>query len=213
MKLLFKSNTTKPWQGYAGKHCKKLGKKIGSVFILGFSNESKPGDVIYKCLCDCGNIIELSYNCRDIMIGIDNKNSKLKNDCACKRLKRRTRVKHAQWQGCGDLGRSYWNQIKYNAEVKNRIFDVSIEFLWDLFLKQNRKCAISNVELTLGNKHQMNASLDRIDSSKGYTEDNVQWVHKDVNRIKQNFQEDNFLQWCKIITDYQENKNKQKLAA
>lgn len=45
------------------------------------------------------------------------------------------------------------------------------------------------------------ASLDRIDSSKGYVEGNVQWVHKDVNYIKQDLEESYFKKLCKLITE------------
>ena len=46
------------------------------------------------------------------------------------------------------------------------------------------------------------ASIDRIDSSKGYTEDNVQWVHKNVNNMKMQTSHQDFLNWCKLITEY-----------
>lgn len=47
--------------------------------------------------------------------------------------------------------------------------------------------------------------LDRIDSSKGYIEGNVQWVHKDVNMMKQNYSQKYFIEMCKKI--YETNKN------
>ena len=43
------------------------------------------------------------------------------------------------------------------------------------------------------------ASLDRIDSSKGYTKNNVQWLHKDINIMKRDFPEEKFLFLCKQI--------------
>lgn len=45
------------------------------------------------------------------------------------------------------------------------------------------------------------ASPDRIDSSLGYTKDNVQWVHKDVNTIKWDLSHDRFVKLCKTITE------------
>lgn len=42
-------------------------------------------------------------------------------------------------------------------------------------------------------------SLDRIDSKKGYVVGNVQWVHKDINRMKNTFPQDYFIQVCKQI--------------
>ena len=43
------------------------------------------------------------------------------------------------------------------------------------------------------------ASLDRIDSLKGYTEDNVQWVHKHINFMKGSLSENKFIEYCKLI--------------
>ena len=51
----------------------------------------------------------------------------------------------------------------------------------------------------------MTASLDRIDSSRGYTLDNIQWVHKDLNKMKTNYPNDYFIKMCKYVA----NNNKQ----
>ena len=63
-------------------------------------------------------------------------------------------------------------------------------------LKQNKKCALSGIDLIFEANHgkiEGNISLDRIDSQKGYTINNVQWVHKDINFMKQDFAENYFL--------------------
>ena len=44
------------------------------------------------------------------------------------------------------------------------------------------------------------ASLDRIDSSKGYVPGNIQWVHKDVNWMKGSFTQEYFVNICKKIS-------------
>ena len=49
--------------------------------------------------------------------------------------------------------------------------------------------------------HENTASLDRIDSSKGYVKDNVQWVHKDINRMKWNFPQDKFVKLCSFVAN------------
>lgn len=103
----------------------------------------------------------------------------------------------------------YLYRLKRATEEVNRNFEVTPKFLWELFLKQNKKCAISGIEIKFcpinepHDRKDTTASLDRIDSSKGYTEDNVQWVHKKVNSLKSNFTDKEFIEWCKIITDYQ----------
>ena len=47
----------------------------------------------------------------------------------------------------------------------------------------------------------MTASIDRIDSNKGYIEDNVVWVHKDINIMKNKFSKEYFLMLCKKIVE------------
>jgi len=71
-----------------------------------------------------------------------------------------------------------------------------------LYERQNRKCAISGLPIVFG-KHntETTASLDRIDSAIGYEKDNIQWVHKDVNIMKNIFPLEYFLGMCKKITD------------
>jgi len=44
------------------------------------------------------------------------------------------------------------------------------------------------------------ASLDRIDSTKNYTIDNIQWVHKDVNKMKMDFSQEYFIEMCRLVT-------------
>ena len=48
---------------------------------------------------------------------------------------------------------------------------------------------------------EITASLDRIDSSKGYIEGNVQWVHKSVNIMKCDFSSDIFIGICNQISN------------
>lgn len=112
------------------------------------------------------------------------------------------------YKGCGDLGRTFWGHIKSTAKKRGISFDITIEYAWDLFLKQNKKCALSGVEITLTKKtHKCNpdyknftASLDRIDSTKPYFEGNVQWVHKEINYIKRDLTDEEFVTWCKLVS-------------
>lgn len=96
-----------------------------------------------------------------------------------------------------------WKNIVRNAlgvkSGRNRLpFDLTERFVFSLFKKQNGLCAISNLPLILGN----NASLDRIDSSKGYIKGNVQWVDKYVNLAKGHLSEDFFIQLCRRVANH-----------
>ena len=45
------------------------------------------------------------------------------------------------------------------------------------------------------------ASLDRINSKKGYVEGNIQWVHKDINMMKHCLETSDFIKWCEKINE------------
>ena len=82
-----------------------------------------------------------------------------------------------------------------------------MDYLWNLFLKQDKRCALSGVRLKFGKNavhhRYQTASIDRIDNTRGYTEGNVQWVHKHINRMKHVLNNEQFLKWNKLIFEYQ----------
>ena len=43
------------------------------------------------------------------------------------------------------------------------------------------------------------ASLDRIDSTKGYIDGNIQWVHKRINTMKMDMSQKDFIDFCKQV--------------
>lgn len=104
------------------------------------------------------------------------------------------------WKGHEEIYGSYWSRIEWDARKRNIPFQISIEYAWGLFLKQNRKCALSGEELVFGDKDSRTASLDRIDSSKGYIEGNVQWVTKRVNFAKQESSQEEFIKMCHKVS-------------
>ena len=81
-----------------------------------------------------------------------------------------------------------------------------MEYLWKLFLDQNKKCTLTGMNLFFGrfrNSKETNASLDRIDSSKGYVKGNLQWVLKDVNLMKGVFSQQHYIEICNLVTNNQ----------
>jgi len=101
------------------------------------------------------------------------------------------------------VGGHYFAGIRYRARNKKLEFNLTKEYLTELFLSQNKLCAISQIPLVFKNVGEnqtiQTASLDRIDSSKGYIEGNVQWVHKDINRMKSNFSYDKLVELCILV--------------
>lgn len=114
--------------------------------------------------------------------------------------------KHPNFRGCGDIYRNYWTKLQKNAKDRRLDFTITIEEGWEIFLAQGGKCALSGVEIVFerskGAAAEKTASLDRIDSTKGYVPGNVQWVHKTVNKLKGNFVESDLIRLCKLIAEY-----------
>lgn len=113
--------------------------------------------------------------------------------------------KNPKYNGYMEITGTKWSSIKRCGNSRNLEFSITIEYIWDLFLKQNRKCALSGIELIFAktvlehNNGICTASLDRINSTKGYIEGNVQWVHKDVNTMKWDLEQKYFINLCKLI--------------
>lgn len=112
------------------------------------------------------------------------------------------------YKGIGNLSSSFFSRVLEGAKKRNIEVSVTKEEILELLEKQNYKCALSGLSLIMSksfSKDRTNqtssttASLDRIDSSKGYVKENIQWVHKHVNKMKNNFDQDYFIKMCKLI--------------
>jgi hypothetical protein len=92
--------------------------------------------------------------------------------------------------------------MEHGARKRGIDWKIAIEDAWDLFVAQNGKCALTGVPIEFGEgfNDPFTASLDRKDSTIGYTLVNVQWVHKTVNKMKQNLSEEEFIRFCGLIT-------------
>jgi hypothetical protein len=175
------------------------GQKFNMLTVLGPAEATRKGYKKWLCECDCGN--------KKAVLATHLVSGKIKS-CSC--LQKRNGKEHPNFKGHGEIHLKHYEAIKNSANVRGSSygrdsipFGVSIEFLWDLFLKQERKCALSGLpigfpQISTGNK---TASLDRIDSSKGYTEDNVQWVHKDINLMKRTYSIEYFTELCKKVVE------------
>jgi hypothetical protein len=109
--------------------------------------------------------------------------------------------------GCGGLSGTHFLHIKYGALRRNIEFSISPKYLWELYKTQNGLCALTGLPIVLEAKlKQQNvnwdvitASVDRIDSTLGYVNGNVWWVHKEINRLKNNYSLEELLYWSKLL--------------
>lgn len=85
--------------------------------------------------------------------------------------------------------------------------DLTLEYLKQLYEVQDGKCPYSGVELILSTYTKIvkdpiySASLDRIDSDKGYVQGNVQFVSMAVNYMKNCMSHEETITMCKIIAN------------
>ncbi len=97
----------------------------------------------------------------------------------------------------------YLKKAKERSKRKNQDMNIDEEHLNEIW---TGRCAITNVPIelrTYKNTKSINiASLDRIDSKKGYIKGNVQFVSLPVNYAKNSFENDEIKTWfenlCKI---------------
>ena len=181
-----------------------IGQRFGKLLVIkeddtGFSRKIARREFYWHCQCDCGKITIVSTTAL---------RSRHTASCGCAHYRRN---KHSPlYKGFEEVTGTYINQIKHSAKARKMAFNLSPKYLWELFIKQERKCALSGITLEfpqLGTENGT-ASLDRIDSSKGYDEENVQWVHKAVNLMKWDFDQDEFIEWCKKIVFKNESINR-----
>lgn len=172
------------------KECKtrkRTGEKVGKLTLVEYMRvDGRPG---WRCLCDCGNekLIKQIY-------------LRTTKSCGCM-----VRVKgdmNQNWTGCGDVSGQIVSRYRGSARSRNIAFHLDEKDMWEQFMKQDRRCAFTGLLLTLSARSSGTASLDRIDSSKGYVVDNIQWVHKWLNTMKNDLRESDMFGIMKAVYEY-----------
>lgn len=108
----------------------------------------------------------------------------------------------------GDITRQWWAKrilsvLKHRRKKTPEFeYDLDMQYAWSLFLKQKKACIYTQIALKFPEEGFIGgtASLDRIDSSKGYIKGNVQWVHTRINNMKGDMTHDEFIDFCKKVT-------------
>lgn len=164
---------------------------IGNALVKG-----KASKVLCKCKCGKEQLV--------ICARLENKKSK-----GCRSCHPVNGANSHLFKGVGEISISYLKNIVDGAKSRNLTMNVNGQQLWELYLTQNKKCALTGLDLDFG-KHthgyktklqSQTASLDRINSSLGYNIENLQWVHKHINMMKNKYDNDYFKQMCKLVTE------------
>jgi hypothetical protein len=175
----------------------KIGSQVGNWKVI--SDKFKNNNIYWNtCECICGKLTDVRTWHLEHYKTIS---------CGCSNTKTRFKAK-----SIGNLSSSYFTSFKNSRIKKGKIFsdDITMQYLWKLFLDQNGLCALSGINIFLNpqwsqqnkgiaTKIIQTASLDRIDNNKGYEIENLHWVHKDVNLMKGCMSQKDFINFCKLI--------------
>ena len=96
-----------------------------------------------------------------------------------------------------------WSALQRRVRIKNFEIDITPDFIEQMYLSQDKKCALTGKPILFSNIEAKNtASIDRIDSSKGYLKTNIQLVHKDANKSKFDHTDKEFYDICKSVVKH-----------
>lgn len=168
-----------------------INQKFGYWTIKNHEFTRQPNKTLVNVRCDCG--AERAVAVWTLLA------NKSKSCSKCSYVK--------AFKGHGEVSITYYKALRSAASRRKHPFEIEIEYVWDLFQKQERRCALSGCLLTLTNSNHLRdqtASLDRIDSKQGYVEGNLQWIHKDINKMKMDLQEEDFFRIVKQIYEFKQ---------
>lgn len=174
---------------------KYLKQTFGDLYVEEFIGHDMHAHAIFRCKCKCGKYAEvLGYS---LLSG----NTK---SCGC--VSRKRGKHHPLYMGYEELHGRIWKSLIRGAESRNLEFNITIEEAWNKFLEQDRKCALTGLPISFSERTneqtKTTASLDRKDSTKGYTKENIQWVHKKINYLKMDSSEEDFIALCKQVANH-----------
>ena len=93
-----------------------------------------------------------------------------------------------------------------NAKKRFKEFNLDLEYLKELWETQKGICPYTKIKLSLPEYSdtikdaRIRASLDRIDSNKGYIKGNVQFISTSINYMKNNLSHEETIEFLKTIT-------------
>ena len=166
--------------------------KLVAVKLDDIEKHPKRGDRIWWiCDCDCGRRVSIRRYC------LVTQNQK---SCGC--TWHRKGDQSDLWTGFGEISGQKWCKIRTLALRRNKDFSITIQDAWEQFQNQKGLCSLTGIRLFMNE----DASLDRVDNTRGYVCGNIQWVHKKVNKLKSDFTQHDLIDWCKRIANYSESK-------
>lgn len=196
------------------KYVATIGKKYGEYEVIDnnyyYHKSSRMYHFHVKCSCGKENYLPIYQ--------LENNISKICRSCSKKiEIEESYKIgrgltKRWKYRTYKNLSAVMFFHIRQKCKERDLFWDDSItpEYLYNLYEKQNEKCILSGLDIKLSTKRrgvkpdfsEITASLDRINSSVGYIKGNLQWVHKEINIMKNNHKQEHFIQLCILVSNY-----------
>ena len=174
------------------------GRRFGRLVVQGKTSGTLRGNIIWDCLCDCGNT---RY------VPTTSLNSGNTTSCGC--LTRENQYSSvALPTGQAAFNRLY-NQYKYNATHLGRVFELTKDEFKRITSSNCYYCGIeprqTNKEPHFNGVYPYNG-IDRVDPTKGYILENTVPCCKRCNRAKDDMTFDEFIKWLEKAYSYSRTK-------
>lgn len=165
-----------------------VGKRFGKLLVLEFDHVNRHS--YWKCICDCGNI--------KVIKGSSLRAAKGTKSCGCLISER---MKNFNLSRRIRLFKLLYYEYKSHARVRNILFELTINDAEKLFKENCFYCGSQPSQIKRKKWKEdreveyIHNGIDRIDSSKGYTLDNVVSCCKYCNFAKNNRSQLDFYKW------------------
>ena len=168
-----------------------VGKKFGRWFVDSFAH-TRASNAYFNCTCECGGTKKV--------MGASLKSGDSKS-CGCL-LKEFNQDRPTS---SGDLRKDIYNNYKVGARRRDYSFELSEEKFYELVQKPCVYCGEQGTKQTRQGVQKnifYYTGLDRVDNTRGYTEDNVVPCCRTCNTLKTNLHVSTFMNKVKQIYEH-----------
>ena len=167
------------------------GQRFGKLLVVGRAHNTHEGKAQWHCACDCGKTTVVVA--RSLRRGAT-------TSCGCNRQRSHRKLPPFQ-AGMNNVIREY----QRGARDRNFIWDLTKEQAQELLVQSCFYCGDPPsriVELGKYNGDALVNGLDRLDSTKGYTRENIVPCCKRCNWAKSNLTLEEFYTWVRKVNNH-----------
>ena len=128
-----------------------IGQKFDYLEVLDMIKEFRPnigknGKFVYFAICKC----HLCGN-ENFKVITGSLKAGRTTSCGCRRDQYKSGEEHGQFTGYKEISGKKWTDYQKKAQSRNFVFELKIEDAWEIYEKQKRKCALSDIPIVFGN--------------------------------------------------------------